>query len=65
MKMDEKTQNESEAQTELKSSADNDPGPSDKKKDQNPELLEKVSSEPESKGADEVEEIQGSPEEKP
>ncbi|MCK5202285.1 MAG: hypothetical protein KAR15_00385, partial [Desulfobacterales bacterium] len=50
--MDKKTQNESETQTELESSADNDPGPLKKKIDQNSELLENVSSEPESKGSE-------------
>jgi hypothetical protein len=52
MQMDEKTQKESEAQTEPESSAENDSGPSEKKNDQNNELLEKVSSEPESKGSE-------------
>jgi hypothetical protein len=52
MQMDKKTQNESETQTELESSADNDPGPLEKNIDQNSELLENVSSEPESKGSE-------------
>jgi len=50
--MDEKTQKESEAQTELEPSADNDSGPSEKQNDQNSELSEKVSGEPESKDSE-------------
>jgi hypothetical protein len=50
--MDEKTQKESDARTELESSADNDSGPSEKQNDQNPELSDKVSGEPESKGSE-------------
>jgi hypothetical protein len=50
--MDEKTQKESDARTELESSADNDSGPSEKQNDQNSELSEKVSGEPESKGSE-------------
>ena len=50
--MDEKKQNESVAQTEPESSADNDPGPAEKKIDENSELLENVSHESESKDSE-------------